>query len=164
MTRGGTATGKPEPPAPLGLLDRLKALRQKPKTLAALVVVAGAVVVVGGLAWANRGAESWITVAPEEMRISVGASQQLSVALTYKPRFRGRGSARSIAGTVQLISFPTAVEVAPTTVVTSVNTPEAMLKVTGLREGQEELILAASNTPTDQRSWQTTSVKVVVTR
>lgn len=164
MTRGGTAHGKPEPPKPPGMADRFKALRKKPKTVAALVVVVGAVVVLGGLAWANRAAETWITVAPTEMGITVGASQQVSVALKYKPPFRGRGSARSIAGTIQLISFPTAVDVAPTTVVTSTNAPEAMLKVTGLRPGQEELVLAASNTPTDQRSWQTTSVIVVVTR
>ncbi len=129
-----------------------------------LVIVAGIVAVLGGLAWGNRAAETWITVAPAEMRIPVGASQSLSVAFKYKAPFRGRGSARSIAGTVQLISFPTAVDVAPTTVVTSGDAPETVLKVTGLREGREELVLAASNTPTDQRSWQTTSVIVVVTR
>ncbi|MBI2535460.1 MAG: hypothetical protein HYW06_00465 [Gemmatimonadetes bacterium] len=160
MTRGGTAFGKPAQPEPPGLADRLKALRHKPKTLAALALVA----VLGALAWATREPETWITVNPTEIRIAVGASQQLSVALTYKPRFRFRRSARSIAGTVQLISFPSAVDVAPTTMATSGSAPEATLKVTGLREGQEELILAASNTPTDQRSWQTTSVRVVVTR
>ncbi len=164
MTRGGTGHGKPEPPKPPGVADRFKALRRKPKTVVALVVVVAAVAVLGGLAWANRAAETWITVTPAEMQLPAGASQSLSVAFKYKPPFRGRGSARSIPGTIQLISFPEAVNVAPTTVVTSSNAPEAVLKVTGLREGQEELILAASNTPTDQRSWQTTSVKVVVTR
>jgi hypothetical protein len=141
-------------------VDRLKALRRKPKTLAALAVV----VVLAGVAWANRGTETWITVAPAEMGVAVGASQQLTVALKYKPRFRTRGSARSIAGTIQLISFPSAVDVAPTSVVTSAQAPEAVLQVTGLREGREELILAASNRPADQRSWQTTSAVVVVTR
>lgn len=163
MTRGGTAAGKPAEPAPPGLADRIKALRNKPKTVAVSVVVAGIVVVMGGLAWGNRAAETWITVAPAEVQLSVGASQSLSVAFKYKPRFRGRGSARSIAGTIQLISFPAAVDVAPTTVVTTEAVPEAVLKVTGLRAGGEELILAASNTPTDQRSWQTISVRVRVT-
>ena len=160
MTRGGTAYGKPPEPEPLGMGDRLKALRHRPKTLAALAVV----VVLGAWAWANRGTETWITVAPSDMSVAVGASQPLTVALKAKPRFRGKGSARSIAGTIQLISFPSAVDVAPTTLVTSGDAPEATLKVTGLREGQEELILAASNTPSDQRSWQTASAKVVVTR
>ena len=160
MTKGGSAFGKPAKPEPPALVDRLKALRQKPRTLAAL----GVVVVLAGLAWANRGAEAWITVAPTQMQLAVGASQQVTVALKYKPRFRWRRSARSVAGTIQLISFPSAVDVAPTSVVTSAETPEAVLKVTGLREGREELILAASNRPADQRSWQTTSAVVVVTR
>ncbi len=158
MTRGGAAFGKPPKPEPPGLLDRVKALRHKPKTLALLAVV----VVLAGIAWMNRGTETWITVAPTEMSVSVGASQQLTVALKYKPRFLWRRSARSIAGTVQLISFPSAVDVAPTTVVTTEAAPEAVMKVTGLKAGVEELDLAASNRPADQRSWRTTSVRVVV--
>jgi hypothetical protein len=157
---GGTAFGKPPKPRPPTLAQRLQRLRHQPSKLAGLAVV----VVLGGYAWMNRGTDSWITVAPAEMRLAVGASQELTVAFTYKPRFLMRFMARPAAGTIQLISFPSAVDVAPTTIVTTGDAPQAKLKVTGLREGGEELILAASNRPTDERSWQTTSVRVVVGR
>jgi hypothetical protein len=160
MTRGGAAFGKPPKPKPLTLADRFERLRHQPAKLAGLAVL----VVLAGYAWVNRGTEAWITAAPTEMRLAVGASQELTVAFKYKPRFLIRRFARSTAGTIQLISFPTAVDVAPTSVVTTGAAPEAKLKVTGLREGGEELNLAASNRPTDGRSWQTTSVRVVVTR
>ena len=160
MTKGGTVFGKPAKPKPPGLVDRLRALRHRPKTLAALAVV----LLAAGWAWANRGAETWITAAPAEISVAVGASQELTVALMYKPRFRLRRNARSIAGTIQLISFPQAVDVTPTTVVTTEASPQAVMKVTGVRAGGEELDLAASNRPADQRSWRTGSVRVVVTR
>ena len=160
MTRGGAAFGKPPKPEPPTLVERVKGLRNKPKTLALLAVV----VVLLGFAWMNRATETWITVAPTEMSLAVAASQQLTVALKRKPPFLWRGAARSIAGTIQLISFPTAVDVAPTTVVTTEAAPEALMKVTGLRAGVEELDLAASNRPADQRSWRTGSVRVTVTR
>jgi hypothetical protein len=148
---GGTAGGKPQS-------------TPRPKGRAKLIVAAAAIVVLGGYAWLTRGAEAWIEVAPLEMRLSVGASQGITVALKYKPPFRLRTSARSIAGTVQLISFPTAVDVTPTSIVTTGAEPETTLRVTGLKPGQEELVVAASNTPADMKSWQTTSVMVIVTR
>jgi hypothetical protein len=160
MTKGGTAFGKPPKPKPPTLAERLNRLRHQPAKLAGLAVLG----VVAGYAWFNRGTEAWITVAPTQMQLAVGASQELTVALKYKPRFLLRRNARSIAGTIQLISFPAAVDVAPTSVVTTGDAPEAKLKVTALREGGEELILAASNRPSDERSWQTTSVRVRVTR
>jgi hypothetical protein len=97
------------------------------------------------------------------MQVKVGGSQEISVALKYKPRFRGRGSARSVAATVQVVSFPTAVDIAPTKVETSATAPEVKLKVKGLHPGREELVVAASNRPAEERSWQLTSVIVVVT-
>jgi hypothetical protein len=120
--------------------------------------------VAASVAWANAASETWITAAPTQMELSVGTTQPLSVALKYKPHFLGRGSARSIAGTIQLISFPSAVKVAPTTIATSSSAPEATLQVTGLKPGTEELILAASNKPGDASTWQTMSVTVVVKR
>lgn len=159
---GGSAVGAPPPPP--GLVDRLQELRRKPKLAAFYLVVAVAALALLGWAWANRGVETWIVVAPTDMQVAVGGSQEISVALKYKPRFRGRGSARSVASTVQVISFPTAVDIEPTKVETSAAAPEVKLKVTGLRPGREELVVAASNRPADQRSWQLTSVMVVVTR
>jgi len=160
MTRGGAAFGKAAKPEPPDLADRLKALGRSRKVLALLVVVA----ILAGVAWVNGGAETWITVAPAEMSVSVGSSQQLTVALKRKPPFLWRRAARSIPGTIQLISFPSAVDVAPTTVVTTEASPEAVMKVTGLKAGTEELDLAASNTPADHRSWRTEAIRVTVRR
>jgi hypothetical protein len=64
---------------------------------------------------------------------------------------------------VQVVSFPTSVDIAPTKVETTAEAPEVKLTVKGLRPGREELVVAASNRPTDQESWQLTSVMVVVT-
>lgn len=160
MTRGGAAFGKQAKPEPPTLLERLQALRHQPKKLALWAVV----VILLGFAWINRASETWITAGPAEMNLKVGASQQITVALKYKAPFLWRGTAWSTAGTIQLISFPQAVDVAPTTVVTTKATPEANLKVTGLKAGTEELDFAASNRPSEQRSWRTGSVRVVVTR
>lgn len=160
MTRGGAAFGKAAKPEPPGLADRLKALGRSRKLLALLGVVA----ILAGMAWVNGGEETWITVAPAEMSVSVGSSQRLTVALKRKPAFLWRRAARSIAGTIQLISFPTAVDVTPTTVVTTEAAPEAVMKVSGLRAGTEELDFAASNRPADRRSWRTEAIQVVVTR
>jgi hypothetical protein len=160
MTRGGAAFGRPPKPEPPTLVERVKALRHRPRRLALLALL----VVLLGFAWVNRASETWITAAPLEMSLAVGASQELTVALKYKPPFLWRGTARSIAGTIQLISFPTAVDVAPTTVVSTDAQPEAVMKVTGLRAGMEELDLAASNRPADQRSWRTGSIRVTVAR
>lgn len=145
-----------------GLVDRLKALRNKPKAAGAAVVAVGVAVVLVGSVWRNRSPEIWVELTPAEMRLAVGASETLSVALKSRPRFRSRSRARSIAGTLQLISFPAAVDVAPTFLVTSGDTPEAVLRVTGLRPGVEELIMAGSNTPAEERSWQMASMRVVV--
>jgi hypothetical protein len=163
MTGRGAAPPQPEPPAPDSVLDRIKALRHQPKRAAMLAVAALVVLVLLGWAWANRGAETWITVAPTSMHVAVGQSQQLTVSLMYKPHFRGRGAAHPIAGTIQLISFPEAVDVTPTTIVTTREAPQASLKVTALHQGREELVLAATNQPAEARSWQTTSLQVVVT-
>jgi hypothetical protein len=163
MTSGGAAPHKSEPPAPGSLVDRIKALRNEPRRAALLGAAALVVLVLLGWAWANRGAETWVAVTPTSMRMAVGQSQQLTVSLMYKPHFRGRGGAHPIAGTIQLISFPEAVDVTPTTIVTTRGTPQASFKVTGLRQGREELVLAASNRPKEERSWQTTSMQVVVT-
>lgn len=158
MTRGGTAAGKPPIPGRPGLL-------QQPKTRRRLAVAGVVLVVVWAYAWITGGSEAWIVVTPPaDMRLTVGESQQVTVALKYKPPLLPRVSARSIAGTIQLISFPQAVDVAPTTVVSTAASPEAVMKVTGLRPGTEELDFAASNRPADQRSWQTTEIRVVVTR
>jgi hypothetical protein len=164
MTGGRAAPRKPEPPALRTLVDRLKALRHQPRRAALLGTVALVVLVLLGWAWANRGSETWVTVAPTGMHLTVGQSQQLTVSLMYKPHFRSRGGAHPIAGTIQLISFPEAVDVAPTTIATTRDIPQASLKVTGLHEGKEELVLAASNRPTEERTWQTTSLQVVVSR
>jgi hypothetical protein len=160
MTRGGTVYGKTPKPEPPGLVDRLKALRNKPKTLAGLLVL----LVLLGWAWGNRESDGWVTVAPAEMRLAVGASQDIRVAYKFKWPFLWRGSARSAGATIQLISFPSGVEVAPTTTVTTGDAPEAVFKVTGLRESREELIFGGSNRPSDQRTWRTMSAVVVVTR
>ena len=164
MTGGGATPHKPAPPAPGWLAQRIKALRARPQRAALLGVALLLVLILLGIAWSNRAAETWITVAPGDMRLAVGQSQQLTVSLMYKPHFLFRSSAHPIAGTIQLISFPEAVDVAPTTIVTTQSTPQASLKVTGLRAGKEELVLAASNHPKQERSWQTTSMQVVVTR
>lgn len=148
------------------MIERLKkevtALRANPKR--AVVVLGGGVLVVAGLSvlWRNRSVETWLEVQPVELQLSVGASQPVSVSLMRKPRFRGRGGAESSQGTFQLISFPRAVDVAPTTLVTTGASPRAELKVTGLRAGEEELIFAGSDTPTDEPSWRTLSMRVVV--
>jgi hypothetical protein len=164
MTGGRAAPRKPQPPAPGGLVEQIKALRNDPRR--ATLYGAGALVllVLLGYAWTNRAAETWVTVAPTEMHLAVGQSQPLTVSFMHKPHFLWRGTAHPIAGTIQLISFPEAVDVAPTTIVTTRDTPQANLKVTGLHAGTEELILAGSNRPTESRSWQTTSMQVVVTR
>jgi hypothetical protein len=164
MTGGRAAPRKPAPPAPGGVVEKIKALQQNPKRAALYGAATLAVVIVLGFAWANRAAENWVTVAPAEMRLAVGQSQQLTVALMHKPHFLWRGTAHPVAGTIQLISFPEAVDVAPTTIVTTGDAPQASLKVTALHQGQEELILAGSNRPKESRSWQTTSMKVVVSR
>ncbi len=134
------------------------------RRLITLAIVAVVVLVVGGWLWANSSVERWVEVSQTDMRLAVGASQQLTVALKYKPRFRTRGGARSVAGTIQLISFPSSLDVTPTSVVTSAAAPEAVVKVTALKAGEEELVFAASNTPAEQRSWETTSTRVVVTK
>ncbi len=157
------AVAKPAQPPPAGFWDRVQALRHQPVRATFYLAVAAAVLVLAGWAWANRASETWIVVAPTDMRMAVGGSQEISVALKYKPPFRGRGSARSVAASVQVISFPTAVDIAPTKVETTAAAPEVKLTVKGLHPGQEELVVAASNRPTDQRSWQLTSVMVVVT-
>jgi hypothetical protein len=140
-----------------GLPERVRALRHRPKTVAAAVVV----LALGAYAWGNRKSETWVQVSPGEMNLAVGASQPLAVAIRYKPPLIGR--TRSIAGTIQLISFPVGVDVVPTSLVTSGDAPEAVLRVTGLRPGDEELIVAGSNRPSDERSWLTAAVQVVVT-
>jgi hypothetical protein len=127
------------------------------------LVVVAVVLALLGWAWTNRSGETWIVVAPTDMQLKVGGSQEISVALKYKPPLRGRGSARSVATTVQVVSFPTAVDISPTKVETTAAAPEVKLTVKGLHPGREELVVAASNRPTDQRSWQLTSVMVVVT-
>ena len=164
MTGGRAAPRKPAPPAAGGLAEKIAALRNDPKRATRLGAAALVVLIVLGFAWANRAAEDWVIVQPTGMRLAVGQSQQLTVSLMHKPHFLWRGTAHPIAGTIQLISFPEAVDVAPTTIVTTRETPQASLKVTGLRPGQEELILAGSNRPKESRSWQTTSMKVIVTR
>ncbi len=164
MTGGRAAPRKPQPPAPGGLVERIKALRNQPKRAGLLGAAALVVLVLLGVAWANRAAATWVVVSPTDMHVTVGQSQQLTVSLMYKPHFRSRGSARPIAGTIQLISFPEAVDVAPTTVVTTSSAPQASFKVTAVRAGREELVLAGSNRPADERSWQTTAMQVVVTR
>lgn len=159
MTRGGAAYGKAAKPEPPGLADRLKALGRSRKVRVLLVVV----VILAGMAWVNGGEDTWITVAPApEMSVAVGSSQTVRVALKRKPPLLWRGAARSIPGTIQLISFPSAVDVVPTTVVTTQASPEAVMKVTGLKAGTEELDFAASNTPADRRSWRTEAIRVVV--
>ena len=160
MTRGGAAYGKAAKPEPPTLLERLQALRHQPKKLIRL----GVLVVLAGFLWTNRASRTWIVAGPTEMRLTVGASQELRVALKYKPPFLCCGIAWSTPGTIQLISFPSAVEVTPTTVVTTGDQREAVLKVTGKRAGVEDLDLAASHRPTDQRSWRTGGVRVTVTR
>lgn len=163
MTGRGAAPPQPGPPAPDSVLDRIKALRNEPKRAALLAAATLVVLVLLAIAWSNRASETWVTVAPTDMRLTVGKSQQLTVSLMYKPHFFFRGSAHPIAGTIQLISFPEAVDVTPTTIVTTRDTPQASLKVTALHQGSEELVLAASNQPAAARSWQTTSLQVVVT-
>lgn len=164
MTGGRAAPRKPAPGAPGDLAEKLKALQNDPKRAARLGAAALVVLIVLGFAWVNRASENWVIVAPTAMRLGVGQSQQLTVSLMHKPPFLWRGTAHPIAGTIQLISFPEAVDVAPTTIATTREAPQASLKVTGLRQGQEELVLAGSNRPTESRSWQTTSMKVVVSR
>jgi hypothetical protein len=163
MTGGGAAPRKAGPITPEKLARRIATLRAHPRRAAMLAAALVAVLALLGWAWANRGAETWVAVTPTSMRMAAGQSQQLTVSLMYKPHFRGRGAAHPIAGTIQLISFPEAVDVAPTTIVTTRGTPQASLKVTALHQGREELVLAASNRPAEERSWQTTSLQVVVT-
>ena len=141
------------------MIERLK---KDPKR--AVVLLGGGVVVLVGLGilWGNRSVETWLEVEPADMQLSAGASQPISVSLMRKPRFRGRGGAAPSRGTIQLISFPRAVDVAPTTLVTTDASPRAALKVTGLRAGEEELIFAGSSTPTVEPSWRTLSMRVVV--
>lgn len=146
MTRGGAAFGKPPKPEPPTLVERVQAPRYKPKTLALVAVL----VVLLGFAWMNRASETWITATPLEISLAVGASQELTVALKYKPPFPWRGTARSIPDTIQLISFPSAVDLAPTTVATTEAQPQAVLKVTGLRAGTEELDFLAYSWPSPQ--------------
>lgn len=152
--------------APGGAADRVRqyltSLKANPRR--AVVEVGGGVLVlvVLGILWGNRSVETWLEVEPAEMRLTAGASQSVAVTLMRKPRFRSRGSAAPSQGTIQLISFPRAVDVAPTTLVTTDATPRAQLKVTGLRAGEEELIFAGSSTPSVEASWQTLSMRVVV--
>lgn len=164
MTGTGPARRAPRPAAAPGLADRIKALRTQPGRAALLGAAALVVLVLLGIAWSNRAAETWVTVTPADMQVAVGQSQQLTVSLMYKPHFLFRRSAHPIAGTIQLISFPEAVDVAPTTIATTTSAPQASLKVTGLREGKEELVLAGSDRPKEERSWRTTAMQVVVSR
>ena len=144
------------------LQQRIAALKANPKR-AAVVMGGGLLVVVGlGILWQNRLVETWLEVEPVEMQLSAGGSQAVVVSLMRKPRFRFRGAAAPSRGTIQLISFPRAVDVTPTTLVTTAAAPTAALKVTGLQAGVEELIFAGSDTPTVERSWQTLSMRVVV--
>lgn len=147
-------------------VDRLKqqltALRANPKRTA-LLAGGGLLVVLGlGMLWQNRSVETWLEVEPVELEVSPGASQSIAVSLMRKPRFLGRGSAAPSPGTIQLISFPRAVDVKPTTLVTTAASPRAELQVTGVRFGEEELVFAGSDRPTVERSWQTLSMRVVV--
>lgn len=137
------------------------ALRAKPRRAVLGLVAVVAVFALGRLAWRYRSPETWIAVAPE-IQLQVGTPQQVSVALMYRPRFRGRGQGRPIAGKIQLLSFNERVGVAPTTVETTSDAPEAVFTVRGLRAGQEEMAFAASNMPTDPRSWRTASMQARV--
>ncbi len=146
------------------LEEKLTALRSNPRRLAKVAVVVGFVVVLGGMAWWNRSSETWVEISPTDIRVAVGASQQMSAAFKYKPRFWWRSAARPIPATIQLISFPEAVDVTPTTQVTSGAAPTAALTLRGVRAGREELVIAGSNTPTEARSWQTASVTVLIVK
>jgi hypothetical protein len=142
--------------------SRLNVVPNKPpfKPTRTHIGLAVAGVLVLGFAWWNRKSETWVDVSATQMSLTVGASQQLVATLKHKLPFVP--VTRSIGATIQLISFPTGVDVAPTTLVTTNESPEASLKVTGLKAGQEELIIAGSNRPTDEQSWHTVAVRVVV--
>jgi hypothetical protein len=126
------------------------------------MVFAGAIflVVIG---WSSRYGfpETWIEISPVT-RMNLGEPQQLSVALKYRPPFLVASQARPIAGTIQLISFGERVEVAPTTLVTTGQSPTATFTVTGKKIGVEELIFAGSDSPKEASSWRTMSTKAVV--
>jgi hypothetical protein len=143
------------------LKKMIAALRAKPRravlALVALVVVFGLV----RLAWRYRSPETWIAVSPQ-VQLVAGTPQKVSVALMYRPRFRARGQARPIAGKIQLLSFNERVTVAPTTVETTPDAPEAVFTVKGLRAGEEELAFAASQTPDEASSWRTASMKALI--
>jgi hypothetical protein len=129
-----------------------------------VVIVTVVVVVLVGMAWSNRSSETWVEVSAQDMRLAVGASGQLSAAFQYKAPFLWHSAARPIAATIQLISFPEAVDVTPTTQVTSDGAPTAVLTVRGLKPGTEELVIAGSDTPRGAESWRTTSLKVFVVK
>lgn len=142
-------------------LHRVAALRSKPKRVAAAIGLFVLTVALGQWAWRYHAPEIWVDVSPR-VRVAIDAPQRVSVTLKYRPRFLGSGQARSIAGTIQLLSFPQSVVVAPTTIVTSDSAPEAVFTVRGLRVGAETLDFAGSNTPTEASSWRTASTRAVV--
>ena len=112
-------------------------------------------------AWVSGAPATWLEVSPD-MQLGVGASQPVKVALKYRPRFRRQADARAIAAKIQLLSFPEAVVVAPTTIETTAAAPEAVFTVRGLRGGTEELAFAGSEDPPDPASWRVNSMKAAV--
>lgn len=164
LARLQTAPKRPAPPA--GTVDRLKhevaVLKGNPRR-AARVLGRGALLLVAlGYLWRTRSVETWLEIEPTELQVSPGATQTLTVSLMRKPRFLVRASAGPSEGTIQLISFPRAVDVTPTTVVTTEGSPRAALQVRGVRFGEEELVFAGSHTPSVEASWQTLAMRVMV--
>lgn len=137
---------------------------RRPWTRGRIVRLATGVVVLlagAGWAWAYGVPETWVEIS-RVRPLTVGDPQQVSVALRYRPPFLVPSQARSIPGTIQLISFGQRVEVTPTTLVTTARAPSAVFTVTGKSAGLDELIFAGSDSPKDSRSWRTMSTKVSV--
>lgn len=134
------------------------AVRARPRRALLVLIAIGVVGKLGSLGWRYRSTETWILVSPE-IQLQVGTPQKVEVALMYRPRFRGRGQARAIAGKIQLLSFNERVSVVPTTVESTTEAPLAVFTVRGLRAGEEELAFAASNQPEEPSSWRTASMQ-----
>ena len=114
-------------------------------------------------AWGYRSSETWI-VAPETVRLSVGATATVSATLHRKPPFLWRDAARAIPARIELIGTGDGIEVTPGCVVTTAAQPAATFTLTGKRLGRQELVYSASQSPTVPSTWRTASLRAVVVK
>lgn len=159
---GKSSVKEPDTPAER-LEKKLKNMRRHPWRTGFRAALAVVILGLACQAWGSRSSEAWI-VAPETVRLSVGAPQTLSATLHRKPPFLWHDAARAIPARIELIATGDGIVVTPGWVVTTSAAPAATFTLTGARVGRQELIFSASQSPSVPSTWRTASLKAVVVK